>query len=239
MCCAVDPLVTLILNNTAKSLQFECIHTLTTAFLHTKKEDGADAKNVPNAVQVCSDYLKGFIADSDQNLKYLGLVGLINLMRSHPRVVVEHRDSILLCLHDDDFTIRTKALELLAGIVSKKSLMDIVKHLLQHVADSEGSYRDQIVATVLQMCSKEKYSLVTDFAWYVSVLVELCTLHGCSQGKLLAAQLIDVTLRVRDVRAYTAHSLLPFLLSEDLVLSKGSATSEHVSALVPLVEASH
>jgi AP-3 complex subunit delta-1 len=80
----IDPLVTLILNNAAKSLQFECINTLTTAYLYTKKEDGTDAKNVPNAVKVCSDHLRIFITDTDQNLKVLNNVyssALLMLMR--------------------------------------------------------------------------------------------------------------------------------------------------------------
>ena len=100
---------------------------MTEALLFTKKEDGADAKNVPEVVQVCSDCLRGFVEDSDQNLKYLGeygdglylcgysrvctfylltgLVGLVDLMKSHPRVVVEHRDIVFRCLGDSDATV--------------------------------------------------------------------------------------------------------------------------------------
>ena len=44
-----------------------------------------------------------------------GLVGFVNLMRSHPRAVAEHRALVLKCLSDDDVTIRTRALELLSG----------------------------------------------------------------------------------------------------------------------------
>ena len=44
---------------------------------------------------------------------------------------------------------------------------------------SEGSYRDEIIAKVLYMCSKEKYSLVTDFAWYTSVLLDLAAMQVC------------------------------------------------------------
>jgi hypothetical protein len=118
--------------------------------------------------------MQGFIEDSDQNLKYLGLVGLVDLMKvfcliireplchfdlcfllwthgplwlllvppkllpllllrfqSNPRSVCDHRDIVLRCLTDDDVTIRTRSLELLAGIVSKKSLVELVHHLLQ------------------------------------------------------------------------------------------------------------
>jgi hypothetical protein len=45
--------------------------------------------------------------------------------------VCDHREIVLSCLTDDDITIRTRALELLAGIVSRKSLVDLVHHLLQ------------------------------------------------------------------------------------------------------------
>lgn len=127
----LEPLATIIQNTGAKSLQYECIHTITEALMYTKREDGSDAKNAPAIVKLCSDYLKGFVEDSDQNLKYLGLVGLVNLMESNPRSVVEHRDLILRCLFDEDVTIRVKALELLVGIVSKKSLVDLVDHLLE------------------------------------------------------------------------------------------------------------
>ena len=52
------------------------------------------------------------------------------LSQSNPRSVCDHREIVLSCLTDDDITIRTRALELLAGIVSRKSLVDLVHHLL-------------------------------------------------------------------------------------------------------------
>jgi AP-3 complex subunit delta-1 len=58
---------------------------------HTKKPDGSDAKNAPAVVRLCTDRLREMIRDPDQNLKYLGLVGLVSLMRSNPRVVAEVR----------------------------------------------------------------------------------------------------------------------------------------------------
>jgi AP-3 complex subunit delta-1 len=118
----LEPLATIIRNTTAKSLLYECIHTVTLALPYTRKEDGSDAKSVPAIVALCSDNLKQFVQDPDQNLKYLGLVGFLNLMASHPRAVAESRDLILGCLNDDDITIRTRALELLTGMVTKRSL---------------------------------------------------------------------------------------------------------------------
>jgi AP-3 complex subunit delta len=127
----LDPLAAIIQNTTAKSLQYECLFALTEALPHSRRDDGSEPKNLPAIIQLCSDCLKQFIGDTDQNLKYLGLVGLCNLMRSSVRSVFDHRDAILKCLEDEDATIRTKALELLSGIVTKRSLIDLINHLLQ------------------------------------------------------------------------------------------------------------
>jgi AP-3 complex subunit delta-1 len=108
--------------------------------------------------------------------------------------------------------------------------MDIVKHLMQHVATNQGEYRDQVVATILQICSKDKYALVIDFPWYVSILVRLLTLEGSREGQTVAAHLVDVALRVKDVRAYVVHSMLPYFLDRCLVQERARSDVDHVSA---------
>lgn len=65
--------------------------------------------------------------------RYLGLVGLVNLMRSHPRVVAEHRELVQQCLLDSDVTVRLRALELITGMVTVRNLPEIVRRLLDHV----------------------------------------------------------------------------------------------------------
>ena len=77
----LEPLATIIQNTAAKSLQYECIHTLTLALPFTKKADGTESRNVPGVVRLCADHLRQFIDDADQNLKYLGLVGFVELMK--------------------------------------------------------------------------------------------------------------------------------------------------------------
>lgn len=217
----LEPLATIIQNTAAKSLQYECIHTLTLALPFTKKADGTESRNVPGIVRLCSDQLRQFIDDPDQNLKYLGLVGFVELMKSHPKAVVEHKELVLLCLSDDDVTIRTRALELLTGMVTRKNLEELVVKLLQHVARAEGAYRDELIARIVDMCSRDKYSFLSDFGWYLSVLVKLAHLRGSRHGALVAEQLIDVAMRVRPVRRYATRDMVVLLLDERLTVGQG------------------
>jgi hypothetical protein len=49
--------------------RYECIYTVALSLPYTKKADGSDSKNVPMVVALCSDILKDFVQDADQNLK--------------------------------------------------------------------------------------------------------------------------------------------------------------------------
>ncbi|CAM9768696.1 unnamed protein product [Ectocarpus sp. 4 AP-2014] len=224
----LEPLATIIQNTAAKSLLYECIHTMTLALPFTRKADGTESKAVPAAVRLCSDHLRKFTEDPDQNLKYLGLVGFVNLMRSHPRAVAEHRALVLACLSDDDVTIRTRALELLTGMVTKRNLEDLVLNLLQHVARAEGTYRDELIAKIILVCSRDKYAYMSNFRWYTGVLIDLSRVEGSKHGDALALQLTDVSLRVEEVREYALHKSVGLLLEPSLISGRSCSTMKQV-----------
>ena len=196
-----------------------------------KKADGSDSRNAPGVVRLCADHLRQFVDDPDQNLKYLGLVGFVELMKSHPRAVVEHRELVLLCLSDDDVTIRTRALELLTGMVTRKTLEDLVLKLLAHVRQADGAYRDELVSRIILVCSRDKYAYLSDFVWYLNVFVQLARLRGAQKhGALLASQLVDITMRVRPVRAFAARDALRLFLDDKLEVGQGLAAVGDVLA---------
>ena len=78
------------------------------------------------------------------------------------------------------------------------------------------------------MCSKEKYALVTDFAWYVSVLVSMASMQGSKHGRDVANQLVEITLRVDTVRPYAVECMLSMLLDDSLILGQARATVAEV-----------
>jgi len=148
-------------------------------------------------------------------VKYLGLLALSRVLKDYPKLVAEHNDIILRCIDDADISIRKRALDLLAGMVNKKNLPDIVKKLLAQIAEgslgaSDLFFRDDMVARIINICSQGGYQFVTDFEWYLGVLVELCNYEGTQQGKAIAAQLLDVAIRVRVVRDFATSKMVPF-----------------------------
>jgi hypothetical protein len=78
------------------------------------------------------------------------------------------------------------------------------------------------------MCSKEKYSLVTDFAWYIGVLQEMSVMQGSKHGKEVSSQLIEIALRVDSVRPFAVECMLSMVLNEHLILGQARATVAEV-----------
>ncbi|KAG8236468.1 hypothetical protein J437_LFUL015474 [Ladona fulva] len=159
-------------------------------------------------------------------MKYLGLLAMSKILRTHPKSVQAHKDLILQCLDDKDESIRLRALDLLYGMVSKKTLMEIVKRLMVHMDKAEGtSYRDELLSKIVQICSQGNYQYITNFEWYVSVLVELTRVEALGrQGSLVAGQLLDVAIRVAAIRPFATRQMA-LLLDNAHFLASGAGGS--------------
>ena len=186
----IEPLTNLIHSTSAMSLLYECINTVIAVLISI-------STGMPNhaaSIQLCVQKLRILIEDSDQNLKYLGLLAMSKILKTSPKSVTGHKDLILGCLDDADESIRLRSLDLLSGMVSKKNLMEIVRKLMTHMAKAEGTtYRDELLNKIIQICCQNDYQYISNFEWYVSVLVELSQMDG-GGGSQSKVTLISIQL---------------------------------------------
>eukprot|EP00948_MAST-09A_sp_MAST-9A-sp1_P002384 g2384.t1 len=252
----IAPLKQIVETTMAKSLQYEAMYTITTCLKYTATPSKKDPnvkkqpKSIGPAVALCSENLGLMVQDNDQNLKFLGLAGLVQLMASHPQIVAQHSKIVLSCLHDEDITIRFKALQLIGGIVTKATLPKIVMRLLAHLNMNNGAeiiaggggdqqslsneassqtktgnnttkvddistsevYRENIISSIVDMCSSNNYSRITNFAWYVDILVRLGKVSTTvGNSRIIAEQLRDIAIRVEAVRPFVVRLLTPLI----------------------------
>ncbi|ERL92126.1 AP-3 complex subunit delta [Dendroctonus ponderosae] len=201
----IEPLTNLIHSTSAMSLLYECINTVIAVLISI-------SSGMPNhaaSIQLCVQKLRILIEDSDQNLKYLGLLAMSKILKTHPKSVQAHKDLILQCMEDKDESIRLRALDLLYGMVSKKNLMEIVKKLMVHMDKAEGTvYRDELLSKIILICSQNNYQFITNFEWYITVLVELAQMEfGSKQGHVIGSQLMDVCIRVQAIRSFAVTEM--------------------------------
>jgi len=220
----IEPLTNLIHSTSAMSLLYECINTVIAVLISI-------STGMPNhaaSIQLCVQKLRILIEDSDQNLKYLGLLAMSKILKTNPKSVSGHKDLIMGCLDDADDSIRLRALDLLSGMVSKKNLMEIVKKLMTHMAKAEGTtYRDELLGKIIQICSQNDYQYISNFEWYVSVLVELSQMEGGGggHGKILAQQMMDVSIRVQAIRPFATQQMALLIDNSAVILSRGRRNS--------------
>jgi len=220
----IEPLTNLIHSTSAMSLLYECINTVIAVLISI-------STGMPNhaaSIQLCVQKLRILIEDSDQNLKYLGLLAMSKILKTNPKSVSGHKDLIMGCLDDADDSIRLRALDLLSGMVSKKNLMEIVKKLMTHMAKAEGTtYRDELLGKIIQICSQNDYQYISNFEWYVSVLVELSQMEGGGggHGKILAQQMMDVAIRVQAIRPFATQQMALLIDNSAVILSRGRRNS--------------
>jgi AP-3 complex subunit delta len=129
------------------------------------------------------------------------------------------------------------------GQVDQQNLQSIVQQLLSHLVQSEAqtaaqslqqtvsgqtststpptqspAYRLLLSQRIISICSQDTYSNVTDFEWYLSVLVDLAYVARVNVGAAIKAQMVDVVARVRQARPY-AVTLAVKLLSDDALMA--------------------
>jgi AP-3 complex subunit delta len=196
----VEPLSNMINTTSAVSLLYECINTCIVGLPgHT------------GLIRLCITKLRALVESADPNLKYLGLVALHKIMLVHPKAVVEHRQMVIGCLDGQDESIRVRALELLTGMVRQRNLMEIVQKLMVKCDEAEQPYKDEVLRKIIEICSQKNYQYVTDFEWYLEVLMELTHVKGSRFGKLISAQFLDVATRVHVIRPLAVHHMTTLL----------------------------
>ncbi|KAL4070486.1 adaptin N terminal region-domain-containing protein [Scleroderma citrinum] len=241
------PITELISTTSAISVLYECVHTCIIGGML----QGAAGLSL---ARTCVSKLAAFLQDADQNLKYIALLALVKIVPAHPDLVAEHQDVILASVDDDDISIRMRALDLVTALVNKSNLQSIVQQLLSHLVQPHTSapsaiqslsqhvvptlpskalsapsqsaaYRLVLSQRIISMCSSSVYDNVSDFEWYLSVLVDLTYISNVDIGTQIRDQLVDVVGRVRAVRAYAVKLMVKLLSDQMLLMHAGEPGS--------------
>ena len=97
--------------------------------------------------------------------------------------------------------------------------------ILDHVPAADTAYRNELSDVVLKICRREKYALVSDFSWYLNVLVELARVPGSTHGKEIAFQITDIACRVEAMREDAVQAVRTLLIDPSVVEMAGEGGS--------------
>ena len=84
-------------------------------------------------------------------------------------------------------------------------------------ARTSVSYRTTLANRILSLCSADLYANVSDFEWFVSVLIDLAYIARAPVGKTIREHLIDIAVRVKQVRRYAVQISMRILADDAFV----------------------
>ncbi|KAL8141842.1 hypothetical protein V2J09_014874 [Rumex salicifolius] len=185
----VEPICDMMRRTMAKSLVYECVRTVIESL-----------SDYDSAVNLAVGKIKEFLTDEDPNLKYLGLQALSGLSSKHLGALLDNKEIVIKSLSDADPNIKLASLRLAMSMVCEDNVVAFSKVLVNYALKSDPEFCNEIIGSILATCCKNYYEIVVDFDWYVTLLGEMSRIPHCQRGEEIESQLIDIGMRVKDVR---------------------------------------
>lgn len=205
--------------NVGYAITYECIRTITTIYPNPTLLDAAAAA------------ISNFITSRSQNLKYLGVTGLAEIVEQHPQYAAAHQLAVIECLEDRDDTLQRKTLDLLYRMTNPVNVEFITQKLLEFLKETTDPFlKESLTGRICRIA--ERYAPTN--VWYVRVITELMEISGDLVKEEVAQNLMslvaegtgsgedeeaDMQLRLEAVNLYTSllkKIKLPKILAETM-----------------------
>ena len=131
----------------------------------------------PTLLDAAADAISRFMQSRSNNVKYLGVTALAQMVEQHPKYAAQHQLAVLDCLEDSDETLQRKTLDLLYRMTNPVNVEFIAAKLIDFITDSNTTdlFLKQVLTT--RVCTiAEKYA--PNNAWYISTISHLCQVAG-------------------------------------------------------------
>lgn len=219
-------------STTATSVLYESINCIVKG--NMLEEDDYDV-----ALQ-CLERLHTFCDSSDPNLRFISCVLFYKIGKINTAFMSQFDKLVMRLLNDVDVSIRSKAIELIEGIVDEDNLQKIVLVLLKQFVDQDvvllqvtgyepakeipifipEQYKIKMVNTVIHVCSMNNFANITDFEWYNAVLWDLAILSqdlsDKNLGYKIGEQLRSIMIKVPSMRGITITTIIKVLYNEEI-----------------------
>ncbi len=126
--------------NTANAILYECVSTI----MNIESESGLRVLAV--------NLLGRFLRNPDNNIRYVALNTLCDVVDKDVTAVNRHRQTVVECLKDPDVSIRRRAMELIRELVNKSNVRVLVREMLNYlVVEEPGERRSDLCGKIAEV----------------------------------------------------------------------------------------
>ena len=200
----------------------------------------------PAVLNLAIQRIEPLITHGDPNIKTMFIKFFMKLILLDPKLLKQHKETVTECLGSEDETERLLALDLIASLVNQKSIVSIVNKMVENCKTAYTlNFRNETIKKIISICSQNDYEYITDFGWYIDIILEIIQYGGFNCFQIIADQLLDLASRVPSTRnrlvaelgksfnqTYMYQESLPLLLTISHILGNYSKDPKSLNVLL-------
>ncbi|KIW74033.1 hypothetical protein PV04_02101 [Phialophora macrospora] len=151
-----------------------------------------------------------FLANKDNNIRYVALNTLIKVVAIEPNAVQRHRNTILECLRDPDISIRRRALDLSFTLIREDNVRVLIRELLAFLEVADTEFKP-IMTTQIGIAA-ERYA--PNKRWHIDTLLRVVKLAGNHVKEQILSSFIRLIATSPDQQTYAVQKLYAALKAD-------------------------
>jgi len=173
-----------------------------------------------------------FLANKDNNIRYVALNTLIKVVAIEPNAVQRHRNTILECLRDPDISIRRRALDLSFTLIREDNVRVLIRELLAFLEVADTEFKP--VMTTQIGVAADRYA--PSKRWHIDTILRVVKLAGNHVKEQILSSFVRLIATTPDLQTYSVQKLYAALKSditqEALTLAATWSIGEYGDALL-------
>jgi AP-1 complex subunit gamma-1 len=152
-----------------------------------------------------------FLANKDNNIRYVALNTLIKVVAVEPNAVQRHRNTILDCLRDPDISIRRRALDLSFTLINEGNVRVLVRELLAFLEVADNEFKP-VMTTQIGIAADR---FAPNKRWHVDTMLRVLKLAGSYVREQILSSFVRLIATTPDLQTYAVQKLYA-ILKEDI-----------------------
>ncbi|PGH10412.1 AP-1 complex subunit gamma-1 [Blastomyces parvus] len=173
-----------------------------------------------------------FLANKDNNIRYVALNTLIKVVAVEPNAVQRHRNTILECLRDADISIRRRALDLSFTLINEGNVRVLVRELLAFLEVADNEFKP-VMTTQIGIAADR---FAPNKRWHVDTMLRILKLAGNYVKEQILSSFVRLIATTPELQTYSVQKLYASLKEdisqEALTLAASWVIGEYGDALL-------
>ena len=173
-----------------------------------------------------------FLANKDNNIRYVALNTLVKVVAVEPNAVQRHRNTILECLRDPDISIRRRALDLSFTLINASNISLLIRELLAFLEVADNEFKPIMTSQI--GVAADRYA--PNKRWHVDTMLRVLKLAGNYVKEQILSSFVRLIATSPDQQTYCVQKLYASLkediTQEGLTLAGAWVIGEYGDALL-------